>query len=154
MRYVGDGSTWSRQRADEVFERQLRHWGEHGFGWRSAVDKTTSDWIGFIALNHVGPEATEVTEDEVEIGWWIQPSYWRKRLASEGAVAVRDEAFQRLGLDRIIGRYQPANLASGRIMESLGMTFERDAVGRHGDVVRIFSLRRHDWMKIRRSDID
>lgn len=151
VRYVGDGSTWDRKRADQVFERQLRHWRDHGFGWRAATDKNTSRWIGFIGLNHVGPEATEITGDEVEIGWWLEPSYWRKGLATEGAIALRDEGFGRVGLTRIIGRYQPANVASGRIMETLGMSFERDAVGRHGDTVRIFVLSRERWLEIHAS---
>ena len=44
VRYIGSGVTWSRGRADEVFDRNLRHWEEHGFGWRSAVER--EDWAG------------------------------------------------------------------------------------------------------------
>jgi RimJ/RimL family protein N-acetyltransferase len=74
MRYIGDGSTWTRERADEVFSRQLDHWRQHGFGWRAATLKTTEAWVGFIGLNYVGPEATEIDDKaEVEIGWWISP---------------------------------------------------------------------------------
>jgi hypothetical protein len=32
VRYIGSGVTWTRERADEVFDRNLRRWGEHGFG--------------------------------------------------------------------------------------------------------------------------
>jgi RimJ/RimL family protein N-acetyltransferase len=82
------------------------------------------------------PEATEIDDKaEVEIGWWISPSVWHQGYATEGALALRDETFERVGLDCIIGRHRPANVASGRIMERLGMTFERDAVGRYGEVV-------------------
>lgn len=145
MRYIGDGSTWRTDRANEVFERQLLHWTDHGFGWRAAIQKTTSRRIGFVGINHVGPEATEVAEDEVEIGWWLHPSVWRQGLATEGALAVRDEGFASVGLNRLIGRYQPANVASGRIMKALGMTFEREATGRHGDVVWILGLDHDLW---------
>lgn len=148
MRYIGDGSTWDHDRTHEVFERQLRHWTDHGFGWRSATNKANSQRVGFIGLNHVGPEAIEVTEDEVEIGWWLDPRYWRQGLATEGALALRDEGFTRAELPRIIGRYQPANVASGRIMESLGMILETDAIGSHGDLVRIFSLSRDRWTQM------
>jgi RimJ/RimL family protein N-acetyltransferase len=97
----------------------------------------------------VGPEATEIeNKDEVEIGWWIKPSVWRRGYATEGALALRDEAFERVGLDRIIGRHRPANVASGRIMERLGMTFEREAVGRHREVVRICALDRARWLRL------
>jgi RimJ/RimL family protein N-acetyltransferase len=148
VRYIGDGSVWTAARVDDFFERQLRHWEEHGFGWRALVVAGTGRWIGFVGLNHVPPEAVEITTPEVEIGWWLEPGHWGQGLATEGALALRDEAFGRVGLDRIIGRYQPPNAASGRIMEKLGMTFERDATGRHGDTVRICGLDRATWARL------
>ena len=159
VRYVGDGTTWSRERIDDVFERQLRHWAEHRFGWRAVLEKesagrlggppcSTGRWAGFVGLNHVGPEATEITDDEVEIGWWLRPATWGRGIATEAAFALRDEAFDRAGLDRIIGRYQPDNVASGRIMARLGMTVERDAAGRHGEVIRIYALSRERWLQL------
>lgn len=144
MRHIGDGSTWGPERIDDVFERQLRHWDEHGFGWRAAL-LDDAQWAGFVGLNHIGPEATEITTDEVEIGWWLSPDLWGRGLATEGALALRDEAFGRVGLERIIGRYHPENVASGRIMQRLGMSHERDATGRHGDLVRIYALAREAW---------
>ncbi|MFN2587660.1 MAG: GNAT family N-acetyltransferase [Actinomycetota bacterium] len=152
MRFIGDGSIWSDARTQHVFERQLRHWGEHGFGWYSASLASTGRWAGFIGLNHVGPEAVEVTDDEVEIGWWLDPEVWGRGLATEGALAVRDVAFGRAGLERIIGRHRPANAASAAIMKRLGMTFERDATGRHGEVVRICALERDRWLRITGSE--
>jgi RimJ/RimL family protein N-acetyltransferase len=32
VRHIGDGKIWSRERADEVFDQNIRHWNEHGFG--------------------------------------------------------------------------------------------------------------------------
>ena len=145
IRYIGPGEVWSRGASDERFRRQLDHWQAHGFGWRSAVEKTTRAWLGFVGLNYVAREAIEVPPGEVEIGWWLAPPAWGRGLATEGALALRDEAFERIGLDRIIGRYQSENVASGRIMEKIGMTFERDAVGRHGEIVRIYGLDSARW---------
>ena len=145
MRYIGLGEVWSRDASDERFRHQLDHWRAHGFGWRSAVEKATRAWLGFVGLNYVPPEATEVPPGEVEIGWWLTPAVWGRGLATEGALALRDEAFERVGLERIIGRYQPENVASGRIMEKIGMVFERDAIGRHGETVRIYALTDSGW---------
>lgn len=145
VRYIGSGVTWSRGRADEVFDRNLRHWEEHGFGWRSAVERGTGAWQGFLGLNYVPEGAVDSSPDDVEIGWWLLPESWGRGLATEGAVAVRDEAFERVGLERIIGRYNPRNLASGRIMEKLGMRHERDSVTKDGVPVRIYALEREDW---------
>jgi RimJ/RimL family protein N-acetyltransferase len=145
VRYIGSGEAWSRERADEVFDRNLRHWEEHGFGWRSAVERGTGAWLGFLGLNHVPEDAVDCPPDEVEIGWWLLPEAWGRGLATEGAVAVRDEAFEQVGLDRIVGRYDPRNHASGRIMEKLGMRHERDSFTKYGGPVRIYALEREAW---------
>ena len=149
IRYIGSGEAWSREKADSVFDRNLRHWDEHGFGWRSALDCETGAWLGLLGLNHVPEGAVDCPPDEIEIGWWLLPEAWGRGLATEGAVAVRDEAFERVGLDRIVGRYDPRNHASGRIMEKLGMRHERDGVTRHGGPVRIYALEREDWTALR-----
>jgi len=150
VRYIGSGETWTRERAGEVFDRNLRHWDEHGFGWRSALDRETGAWLGFLGLNHVPEDALDCPPDEVEIGWWLLPESWGRGLATEGAVAVRDEAFERVGLDRIVGRYDPRNHASRRIMEKLGMRRERDSVTKYGGPVRIYALEREDWAALRK----
>lgn len=145
VRHIGDGEIWSRERADDVFDRNLRHWDEHGFGWRSALDRESGAWHGFLGLSYVPGDAVDSSPEDVEIGWWLLPEAWGHGLATEGALAVRDEAFERVGLHRIIGRYDPRNRASGRIMEKLGMRYERDSVTRHGGPVRIYALDRKDW---------
>ncbi|HEX2241565.1 MAG TPA: GNAT family N-acetyltransferase [Actinomycetota bacterium] len=150
VRYVGRGKPWSRDRVEEVFVWQSAHWREHGFGWRAAIQTESGLFIGFVGLNFLRPEATETDDhNQVEIGWWIRPQFWNQGFATEGAIALRDEAFERVGLDRIIGRYQSKNVASGRIMEKLGMRFERDAVS-YGRQVRIYTLSREEW-RARRS---
>jgi RimJ/RimL family protein N-acetyltransferase len=52
MRYVGAGKPWRRREADEVFDRALAHWHEHGFGWRSTLERTSGEWLGFVGLNY------------------------------------------------------------------------------------------------------
>ena len=61
-------------------------------------------------------------------------------LCNRSRGALIKEGFQRLELDRIVARYQPANTASGRIMEKIGMRFERNAVDRHCNSIRVYSI--------------
>jgi ribosomal-protein-alanine N-acetyltransferase len=70
--------------------------------------------------------------DEVEIGWWLTPSYWGKGLATEAAQAVMNYGFDHLKLTKIISIAQPANHRSIRVMEKLGMHFEKMSTDRHG----------------------
>jgi RimJ/RimL family protein N-acetyltransferase len=140
MRYIGPRETWGRQETDEVFDRALAHWREHGFGWRSALERTSGEWLGLVGLNYAPPGAVEMSADEVEIGWWIVRRAWGRGLATEGAAAIRDEGFGRVGLPRIIARLQMPNVASARVAEKIGMRLAREATGRHGEPLRIYLL--------------
>lgn len=149
-RWIGGGETWGRERSERQFQHMLDHWHEHGFGWRSALDRKTRAWLGFIGLNRVPPNDVELGADEVEIGWWLKPAVWGRGLASEGALEVRDEAFDRVKLDRIVSRHHAGNPASGRVMEKIGMRFERETTGSQGEPVHIYVLDRRHWLSLRR----
>jgi hypothetical protein len=65
---------------------------------------------------------------DVEIGWRLRPEYWGQGLATEAAKAVMEYGFRRWGFPRLISVAQPKNRASIRIMEKLGMEFERTSL--------------------------
>ena len=136
--------------AEEAFGRALDRWRENGYGRRSLIEGATGTWLGFVELNPVGPGVHGIGADEVEIGWWLDRAAWGHGFATEGALAIRDEGFERVGLERIIGRFQPANVASGRIMEKLGMRYERDTIGRHDEALSIYGLDRSEWLPARK----
>jgi RimJ/RimL family protein N-acetyltransferase len=148
LRFIGPGEVWEVERADEVFDRALQHWQEHGFGWRSVLVRDSGDWLGFVALNCVGPGTLGIASDAVEIGWWIVRAAWGRGYASEGAIAIRDEGFERVQLDALIARIQPANAASARVAEKIGMRFEQGTTGRSGEAVDIYALGRMDWRRL------
>jgi RimJ/RimL family protein N-acetyltransferase len=64
----------------------------------------------------------------LEEGFWLAHAYWGNGLATEAAQAVMDYGFGTLGLQRIVAVVHPENRASLRVLQKLGMTFERMAV--------------------------
>jgi RimJ/RimL family protein N-acetyltransferase len=140
MRYVGAGVTWTAAEAEQRSARALVHWRTQGFGWRTAVERASGRAVGLIALNLAGREIPELAEDDHEIGWWIEPESWGKGYATEGGHAIVDEAFTRVGAPSVVARIQPANVASTRVAAALGLTPERDVVGRYGEPIRIHRL--------------
>jgi RimJ/RimL family protein N-acetyltransferase len=62
---------------------------------------------------------------EVEVGWWVVKELWGRGLASEAGGAALAFGWHRLGLARIKAVAVPENHASIRVMEKLGMRFER-----------------------------
>jgi RimJ/RimL family protein N-acetyltransferase len=142
MRYIGSRTTWSREETERNHAARLAHWRRHGFGARVAVVKNTGEWIGYVLLQSVPPGVLELDPADVEIGWLLEPSAWGQGFATEGARALRDEAFTRIGLDRLVARYQSENEASGRIMEKIGMHFDRETINSYGHAIRIYSIDR------------
>jgi RimJ/RimL family protein N-acetyltransferase len=140
MRHIGARVTLTREQTEQEHAAKLAHWHEHGFGARAAARRDTNEWIGYTVLQHPRPDVVELQSSDVEIGWLLLPSAWGQGYATEAAGALIKEGFQRLGLDRIVARYQPANIASGRIIEKIGMRFERNAVDRHGNSIRVYSI--------------
>jgi len=142
MRYIGDGTTWSDARVAEVGAQVVKHWRLHGFGWR--VARTKGAAIGLIALNFAG-EGSGVDAAEYEIGWWLARRAWGRGLAREGAAAVRDEAFARVGAPSIVARIQPANAASLAVATAIGLTYEGDGIGRAGEPFSTLRLSADRW---------
>jgi RimJ/RimL family protein N-acetyltransferase len=126
MRYITGGVPWSDARIQLFVNRQVELFLARGFcRWKLLV-KPSEEMIGFCGVGFWGDEL------ETEIGWWLARQYWGRGLATEAArVALRD-AFERAGLDRLVSIARPANTASLRIMEKLGLKveceFEKDGV--------------------------
>lgn len=140
MRHIGARVTLTGEQTEQEHAAKLAHWHEHGFGAWAAARRDTNEWIGYAVLQHPRPDVVELQPSEVEIGWLLLPFAWGQGYATEAARALIKEGFQRLELDRIVARYQPANTASGLIMEKIGMRFERNAVDRHGNSIRVYSI--------------
>lgn len=146
-RYLGDGAPWPRDRALARHRELLEHWRERGFGWRGILLTGSDDdrIIGVAALNRLPEDLRGVAEPAIEIGWWVDPRFWGRGIATEAATALRDEAFADHGAARLAARYQPANDASGRVMRKIGMRHHDDIVGPYGEAVRVYVLERADW---------
>lgn len=59
-----------------------------------------------------------------EIGFSLVTAHQGKGYAVEAASAVVDDLVDRLGVHRLVAELSPDNLASARLLERLGMTFE------------------------------
>ena len=61
---------------------------------------------------------------ELELGYRLKRAAWGRGLATEGAGALRDLAFGRLGLDRLFGATMLGNERSAHVLEKIGMSLE------------------------------
>ena len=149
MQYWAPDGPFTREVAERNFAAALARLRKHGFGRRWIVAKEIGGGLGFAETKYFGPSCDDVSPNEIEIGLMLTPSAWGQGYGTEAGSAVRDEAFDRLKLASIVAVHHPENTASGRIMEKLGMAFERDVVDRHGWPYRLYRLTRERWASMR-----
>jgi RimJ/RimL family protein N-acetyltransferase len=145
MRYWWPGGAFNCDLAERNFAASLARLAEHDFGRRWIVNKEDGVGLGFTETKHFGEGFDDISPTEVEIGWMLSPRFWGRGYATEAGAAIRDEAFVRLSLDTIVAGHHPANLASGRVVEKLGMVFECDLVAGNGWPSRLYRLTRGRW---------
>jgi RimJ/RimL family protein N-acetyltransferase len=139
--FIGPGEPWSRETAEEVALSACRHWADHNFGWRAAVERSSGELVGFLGLNFAGAGTAGLDASEYEIGWWLDPTVWGRGFAREGAAAIRDEALTTVRAPSVIARIQPTNARSIAVAESAGLAFDFATTGRSGEAVAVYRLR-------------
>jgi RimJ/RimL family protein N-acetyltransferase len=98
------------------------HWERHGFGFwaaESTEPEHAGALLGFIGYGY--PTFLPTLAGCVEIGWRLSRRAWGRGLATEGATAARDHAFDVLGLEQLISIIHPENERSRRVATKLGM---------------------------------
>ena len=84
--------------------------------------------------------------DEVEVGYSMIKDYWGKGIGTEAARAWLDHGFNHAGLDRIVAVAHTEHWASRRIMEKLGMTYEKTEV-HYGAECAFYAISKEEFLK-------
>jgi RimJ/RimL family protein N-acetyltransferase len=118
MRYLS-GHPLTRDETAGWLKYFLDGWENYGFGWWAVVLKESGELIG-----HCGLQFIHVTP-EIEATYGLAKEYWRMGLASEAARACLRYGFEQLEIDRIYALADPGNIASHRVMERVGMKYDK-----------------------------
>jgi RimJ/RimL family protein N-acetyltransferase len=134
MRFVGTGRPATISEAANAISRINARFEEDGFGVLGVERRADGRLIGRVGFwvwdrtdwtpGHTKHELGE--QGEVELGWLLLRDAWGHGYATEAAAALRDDAFQRLGLRRLISLIHPSNGRSLRVAQRLGAVHESD----------------------------
>ena len=138
MKYRLHPKPATREQTQEMLEKILSHWQRYNFGRWAAICKRNQQLIG-----HCGLEVLAGTS-EVEVNYLLDRTYWGKGLATEAARAVLRYGFQKLSYDRLIAVAKPENIPSRRVMEKIGMQYEKN-VEYYGVDWVYYALNRDQW---------
>ena len=139
MRFFGGPYVWAQ--TVTWLEWHVAMWEQEGYSHWAAELKDDVSLIGWIGLTKVWEP--EELRPATEVGWFVDKRLWGQGIATEGARRSLTFGFDDMGLDRIIARYNPENVASGRVMEKVGMRHRCDMPRPDGSgTARVYEISR------------
>ena len=120
LEHIGDKGVRNLEDARQfILEGPWASHRERGYGQFLVELKEGGDPIGVCGLLY--REALDASD----IGCAFLPAYWRRGFAYESACAVMEYGRSTLGIEKIVGLTSEENVASIKVLEKLGMSFER-----------------------------
>jgi RimJ/RimL family protein N-acetyltransferase len=120
LQYIGDKKVRNLDDARQyLLNGPIASYEKNGFGLYAVELKESQTSIGMCGLI----KREELPEPD--IGFAFLPEFWKKGYAFEAAAAVMKDARETLNLDRILAIVNPDNYASMKLLERLGLRFER-----------------------------
>lgn len=93
------------------------HYLKHGYGPWALISKEKGKLIGLAGLIN-----QTIDDDEcIELIYRLAKDDWGKGIATEAALAIKEFAFKKLGLDRLVSIIEPGNTPSKKVAEKIGM---------------------------------
>jgi RimJ/RimL family protein N-acetyltransferase len=120
IRYIGDKGVRNLEDARQyILNGPMESYRVNGFGLYLVRLKTNTTPIGICGI------LKRDTLPDPDVGFAFLPAFWNQGYAFESAAAVMTHARQRLGLDRILAITSPGNEPSEKLLNKIGLRFER-----------------------------
>ena len=134
LRFIGDKGVRTLDDARKYIGTQIASYERFGFGLYLTLRKEDGAAIGICGL--VQRDSLE----DADIGFAFSPAFWSRGYAVESASAVMAYAANVLRLPRVVAVTDPDNLASIRVLETIGLRFSRMArLSASGPELKLFS---------------
>nr|WP_255669524.1 GNAT family N-acetyltransferase [Myroides oncorhynchi] len=118
IRYTGD-DTFSDVEEAHVFLANYSDYKRNGYGRWAVIRKEDNAFLGWCGLKY------NADIDETDIGFRFYEEYWNMGYATESAKACLDYGFSQLRQKVIIGRAMKDNIASIKVLEKIGLRYDR-----------------------------
>lgn len=145
MKWMSGGQPLPRERVALAIPRYIEWFRKNGFGLFAVELKESGTLIGQCGIIYLD------NTPEVEVGYLLGRPYWGKGYATEAAAASRDYGFNVVGLSRLAGITRPENVPSQRVLQKIGLRYEKDAVYYNMEC-KYFSLDRDEYETLRQGE--
>ena len=121
QKYTGEPLVESLEEMEQAIQTRINDYEKYGYGRWATFLKNGMQFIGWAGLAYL-PEF-----DEIDLGYRFSPQYWGMGFATEASQAILTYGFDKLELRQIIAIAMKENKASIKVMEKVGMEFDKFA---------------------------
>lgn len=119
------GGIYTQETSLKKIQESEAHWLRHGFGLWCWLLKETYEFVGRGGLRR---QSLDDGQEVVEIAYMLHSKFWNNGLATEIAQYSLEVGQKQFGFDEIIALAAPSNIASQKVMQKIGLSFDDQTV--------------------------
>ena len=120
--------SWAVPQEEAAFKERMAKTLELGVSGQAAlltaVERTTDRWVSFVLLRAADPSIE--TGSCLEASLLTHPDFWGQGISTELSQLVSKLVFETTSLNEIVARAAKGNIASNRMLSSIGMQHTGD----------------------------
>ena len=132
MRFIGQGTIQSYEEAEKYVNNCFKDIEIKGWARFAVEIKNSNELAGFCGF--------ALYNNELDFGWRYAKRFWNKGYGTEAATAVLKLGLEKFKFPRIVCIAYPENKASIRIIERIGMNFEKNIILNNRNVLQFVKL--------------
>ena len=140
-KYLGGTKMQNPESLAERLRVYIECYEKFGFGMSAVIWKPNYEMIGWSGLMPLNGT------DEIEVGYGMIKEFWGRGIGCECAKAWLEYGFETAGLERIVAFAYPENKGSRRIMEKLGMRYEKTEA-HHGAKCVFYAISKNKFLEL------
>ena len=121
QKFTGEPVVESVEEIEKAIQTRISDYKKYGYGRWATFLKDRMQFVGWAGLAYL-PEF-----DEIDLGYRFLPEFWGTGIATEASRGILTYGFEHLKLKKIIAIAMKENKASVRVMEKIGMEFDKFA---------------------------
>jgi RimJ/RimL family protein N-acetyltransferase len=134
VEFIGDRGIKTVKDANDYIENSLKKsYKENGFGLWLVQLKNNNTPIGMCGL------VNRNTLEDIDIGFAMLPDYSNLGYGFEAAKATLNFAKGTLKINRVVGITVASNIASKKLLNKLGLFYEKKTISSDGEELLVFS---------------
>jgi [ribosomal protein S5]-alanine N-acetyltransferase len=140
------GGPWTREKTRQTLDLIIANYAHKDLEWHAVVDRRDGTFLGICWLGPLGERWCKAlgSGPHIEVGYRFVRRHWNKGYATEAGRAILAWGFQDLGLQEIVSIVDVKNVASDRVLQKLGLQFQRTFV-HDGLTIKFYRLTKEQY---------